>query len=239
MSLPKLNEIKYEIELPVSKKKITVRPWLVKEEKALMIAKESGKPNEVADAIVNILKACSYGEDVEKLPMVDIEYMLLMVKSYSAGEMTTVNIRCNHSKEGVRCGHISEVDVDLHKEISMTADEMPNPEIALTDTISIHMRPPKFEAFRTLLKDQTVTEMSFETMASSIEYVINDGEIIRDFTAQEISEFFEGFTKKQLDSVKKYISGLPKLQVKHTFKCPNCGTVDDFVLENLFNFFTD
>lgn len=237
MSLPKLNDIKYDIELPISKKKIQVRPWLVREEKALLVAKESENPDEVAGAIINILRACSFDEDVENMAMVDVEYLLLMVKSFSSGEMSEINIRCNNKVKDKQCGHIAAVEIDLQKETSLTDSKEVDPKIKLTDTIGVVMHPPRFSAFRALLKGKSLAEISFDTMAASIDYVWNDDEIIKDFSPEELSDFFENFNEDQLDKITKYLGSIPRLQVKHDYKCGGCGYKGQFVLENLFNFF--
>jgi len=237
--LPKLNAIKYELELPISKRSITVRPWLVGEEKALMIAKESKNPQEIANAIVNILTNCAFGENIEALPIVDVEYLLLMVKSYSNGEVTSVNIRCNNRVDDKPCGHIEEVDIDLHKEMSLSETERVDPNIQLTKTVGVTMVPPKFGSFRALLKDKTMTEITFETLAAAIHHVWNGDEIIDSFTPEELMDFVDNFTSDQLKKITAYLKSIPKLQVKHDYTCKKCGYKGEFVLENLFNFFTD
>ena len=229
MALPALNEITYEIKLPISKKTVTIRPWLMREEKALL----------VANAVVTILRNCSFDTDVERLPLLDVEYMLLHAKAYSAGEIVPIHIQCKNNVDGKPCNHIGEVDVDILKELVITTpDEKMDNRIQLTDNIGVVMRSPTFAVFKSLLQKQNLPEVSFEMMAASIDHVwMGKDEIIKDFTAQEVAEWLDNFNQKQLSQVAAYVRNLPKLQVKHNYKCKKCGFKGEFILENLFNFF--
>ena len=116
-------------------------------------------------------------------------------------------------------------------------DKKIDPLIKLTDDISLMMHPPTFQMFKNLLDDKTLTEMSFQAMAESIDYIIHGEQSIKDFTQEEVVDFFDNMTPDQLRKISDYIENLPKLVIEKKFKCSKCGYKETFNMENLLNFF--
>jgi hypothetical protein len=146
MALPKLEVPTYELELPLSKKYIKFRPYLVKEQKSLMMAMESSDAKTIQHNVREILNVCTLNKDVniDELPIIDIEYYFLQLRAKSVGEIADSKYRCNNEVEDKVCGNIMEAKIDL-TEILPVQEEYVEPEIQLNDQISIRMKYPPFK----------------------------------------------------------------------------------------------
>lgn len=239
MNLPQLNAVKYEVSLPVSKRTVEVRPWLISEEKALLIAKESEKPEEIAYAVLNILKQCTFDEDIEHMPIADVEWILLNAKAYSSGEMTNLLLRCQRKgDDGEKCSGTTPVEIDLQKEANIDDFKFDfDKTVKLTDTISVTLKSPNFGIFKKLLTSDSFAENTFQTIASAIDYITDDDEVIKNFTLDDAIKFIESMNEKQLKDVTAVLNKFPKLMVSHDYKCSKCGKKNNFKVRNFFNFF--
>lgn len=256
MTLPVINvDLRYKVKLPISGQALEVRPYLVKEEKILLTAMESEDKKEVANAVHTILSNCTFGYDVNSLPLLDVEYLMLKLKMYSAGEVVTVHVKCNNKvtlptlnpdtgeptgeEEERKCGHITDIDVDLEEQLIVDTSEMISPDIPLTNTVSVSLRPPVFDMFEEVVQSDSNAEISFEILASCLDFITDEDEIIRDFTADEAQEFLGNLNKKQLKAIKSYLESIPELTIKQDYKCEQCGYEQQLVLRNFFDFFID
>ena len=238
MPLPKISTPTYEMVLPSSNKKIKYRPFLVKEEKVLILAMESQDTATVANAVKDVLKNCilSRGIKVEKLSTFDIEYLFLNIRGKSVGEAIEVMVTCpDDGKTQVP----TSINID---EIKVIIDDDHQRDIKLDDTYSLRMRYPSLDEF---VKNNFATasdisvDDTFDLIASCIDQVYSEEEswAAADCTQKELSQFVESLNSNQFKEVEKFFDTMPKLS--HTVKVinPNTKKENEVVLEGLQNFF--
>lgn len=240
MALPKLEVPTYELELPLSKKKIKYRPYLVKEQKALMMALESSDAKTIQHNVREILTVCTLSKDVDidELPIVDIEYYFLQLRAKSVSEISESKYRCNNEVDDKVCGNIMEAKIDL-TEIQPVQEEYVDPEIKLTDTITIKMKYPPFKLVKDSIDMDNITEVTFNMLAQSIEYVY-DGEqfhYAKEVPVEELVEFIEQLNQEQFEKLEKFFNSIPKLSKKIDMTCSKCGFEHHLDVEGLESFF--
>lgn len=240
MALPKLEVPTYELELPLSEKKIKYRPYLVKEQKALMMALESSDAKTIQHNVREILTVCTLSKDVDidELPIVDIEYYFLQLRAKSVSEISESKYRCNNEVDDKVCGNIMEAKIDL-TEIQPVQEEYVDPEIKLTDTITIKMKYPPFKLVKDSIDMDNITEVTFNMLAQSIEYVY-DGEqfhYAKEVPMQELVEFIEQLNQEQFEKLEKFFNSIPKLSKKIDMTCSKCGFEHHLDVEGLESFF--
>jgi len=236
MALPKLTTPTYELEIPSTDEKIKYRPFLVREEKILLIALESGESKDIITAIKDIVTECTYGKiDLGKMPMFDVEYVFLQIRSKSVGEVSTLKLLCPDDKETY-----VNVDIDL-SEIMVQVDKGHNPKIELTDEMGMIMTYPSIDSLSaTGVTDITADNMLDVIGACILQIYDKKGEEVfetKDQTKKEISEFVESLNTKQFQEVQKFFDTMPKL--KHTVEVENPKTKvkSKIVLQGLNDFF--
>jgi hypothetical protein len=240
MALPKLEVPTYELELPLSKKKIKYRPYLVKEQKALMMALESSDAETIQHNVREILTVCTLSEDVDidELPIVDIEYYLLQLRAKSISEISESKYRCNNEVDDKVCGNIMEAKIDL-TEIQPVQEEYVDPEIQLTEKITVKMKYPPFKLIKDSVDMDNITEVTFNMLAQSIEYVY-DGEqfhYAEEVPVEELVEFIEQLSQEQFEKLEKFFNSIPKLFKKIDITCSKCGFEHHLDVEGLESFF--
>jgi hypothetical protein len=240
MALPKIDVPTYEIELPVSKKKVKYRPFLVKEQKNLMMAMESSDTKSIQQTIGDILNNCTLTEGVviDRLPIIDIEYYFINLRAKSVGEIVESRYRCNNEVDGKECGNIMEKDIDI-TQIKVNVNETINPEIQLTDKISIKLKYPDFGVVADSLKYQNVNDITFNMIAESIEWIFDGEQMYPGHEAQpgEMLEFVEGMNQEQFSKVEKFFENLPTLKETIEIDCSKCGFHHSIDVEGLESFF--
>jgi hypothetical protein len=240
MALPKIDIPTYEIELPISKKKIKYRPFLVKEQRNLLMAIESNESSTIQQNIKDILYNCTLteGVDVEKLPILDVEYYFINLRAKSVGEVVESNYRCNNEVDDVVCGNRMKADInllDIKPDLSTAVD----PEIQLTPQITIKMKYPEFGNVKESLDIDNLTDITFNMIANSVEYIY-DGEqfyYAREAEPGEMLEFIEQLNQEQFDKVENFFNNLPRMTKNVQMKCGKCGFDHTIEVEGLENFF--
>jgi len=240
MPLPKINTPTYELTLPSIGKKIKYRPFLVREEKILIMALESEDMVQITNAIIQILSDCiiSKGVDVTKLATFDIEYLFLNVRAKSVGETVDVSITCpDDNKTAVEMNiNIDAIRVQKTKGHKNT--------IKLDDQYSIKLKYPSFNEFiQTNFEsgeNESDVNKSLNMISSCIEMVYDEEESwdASDSTKEELEEFVEQLNSKQFKEVEKFFETMPKLSHKVKVKNPTTGVNSEVVLEGLASFFT-
>lgn len=240
MALPKLDVPTYEIELPVSKKKIKYRPFLVKEQKNLLMAIESNESTTIQQNVKDILYNCTITEgiNIDKLPIIDVEFYFVNLRAKSVGETVESRYKCNNEVDGKECGNIMEKDINL-LELKVQMDSTVNPEIQLTNKVSIKMKYPEFGMVQDSLKFDDITDITFNMIANSIEYIYDGEQFYYGHEAQpgEMLEFVEGMNQEQFAKVEEFFSKLPKLKETIDLTCSKCGFQHKIDVEGLENFF--
>ena len=240
MPLPKISTPTYELELPSTEKTIKYRPFLVKEEKVLILALESEDTKQITTAIKQVLKDCilTKGIKVEELPTFDIEYIFLNVRGKSIGEAIELIVTC--SDDG-----ITEVPVKIYvDEIKVQKDPEHKQEIKLDENLVLKMKYPSLDQF---IKnnfdfksaDKSAIDKSFDIITSCIDMVYSADETwaAADCTKKELVEWVETFNTSQFKEIENFFNTMPKLS--HTFKVknPKTGVESEVTLEGLTSFF--
>jgi len=237
MALPKLTTPTYELEIPSTDEKISYRPFLVKEEKILLMAMESGKSEDIINSVKTIVSECTFNKlNVETLPMFDVEYLFLNVRAKSVGEISKIKILCpDDNKTYVT------TEVDLTK-VNVEIGENHTNKIELQDEMGIIMTYPTLESFREIGLDAKIkAENMLDLIGACILQIYEqNGEKVydaKDQTKKELNEFVESMNTKQFQDVQKFFDSMPKL--KHTIKVKNPKTkkTSDVVLSGLNDFF--
>ena len=239
MPLPKIATPTHELVLPSTGKKIKYRPFLVKEEKILILALESENQKQITDAIKSTLKSCieTKGVKVDDLPTFDIEYIFLNIRGKSVGESLDVMITCPDDGETTVESkiYIDEIKVEKQKDHSR--------DIKLDDTLTLRMKYPSLNQFIQTNFDFSNKEISFQDsmdiIASCIDVVFNLDEswAASDCTKKELNSWLEGLNSSQFKEVEKFFDTMPKL--RHTVKVtnPNTKVESEVTLEGLTSFF--
>ena len=229
MPLPKLNTPVYEAILPSTDKVIKFRPFLVKEEKVLLTAMEDGSQTALMNAIKIIIKNCIQGEiNVDRLPLFDIEYLFLKLRSKSIGEVSEIGLKC--TTEGCDC--VTQLSVNLD-EIEVTKPEGHNRKIMISDEIGVMMTYPVMKT------EGIVEEDGMAIVKDCIEMIFtNDETHERDsFSSKELDEFIDSMDSKQFAMIKEFFDTMPKLQHTMNYKCVKCGEDKEVTLQGLESFF--
>lgn len=241
MPLPKISTPTYELELPSTGKSIKYRPFLVKEEKILILALESQDIKQITLAIKQVLKDCiiTKGIKIEDLPSFDIEYIFLNVRGKSVGEAIDLVVTC--SDDGT-----TEVPVKVYvDEINVQKDSEHTTEIKLDDDIVVKMKYPSLDQFIKNNFDFSVQESastidkSFDIISSCIEAIFTAEEswAASDCTKKELVEFIESMNSSQFKKIEQFFETMPKLSHTFTVKNPKTGVENTVTLEGLTSFF--
>ena len=246
MSIPKLSTPLYETVCP-SGLKVSFRPFLVKEEKLLMIAMQSDETATILNSAKLVLKNCVgviSGIDIDKLPLFDVEFLFLNLRARSIGEIVNLKYRCNqkvidaNTNEPVVCGTISEYTVNL-LDIKPTFGAGHTKYIQLTDAIGITLRYPTFKSFRGIAKKDLPAEEAFAFLVDCIES-INDADhvvLTKDEKVEDVAAFVDDMNKQQVEKMDAFFDTMPKIEKAIQFKCPKCLYGEEIVVKGLDNFF--
>ena len=237
MALPKLNVPVYEAVLPSTEKVIKYRPFLVKEEKLLLTAQESGE-EAVFPAVKQIIRNCVQGEiDVDSMPLFDIEYVFLRLRAKSVGEEVTLGLKpwgCPQN-DGELCKFTTEVSVNL-EEIKCVKDKTHTSKIMLDNKIGIMMKYPDISHLNI---GGSENEMGLKVIKKCINMIFTEEETHeRDsFTDKELDEFIDSLNTKQMEQIKNFFDTMPVL--KHTVKytCKTCDEEKETTIQGLQSFF--
>ena len=239
MALPKLNSPTYQLELPSTGKKIKYRPFLVKEQKILMMAQESKDEHEVLNAMTSLVNDCTFGKiDATNSPMFDVEYIFLRIRAKSVGEVSTLEY--GHTDgvnyDGVKCDHITELKVNL-EDIKAEKLEGHTDEVRISEQLYVKMKYPSLMELSALdFADQESTD-EFKLVANCIDYVFDDNETYEADTEQEKISFVESMNTKQMTELGKFFDTMPRIRHEIPYTCEGCGQEDVLKLEGLSDFF--
>ena len=238
MPLPKIATPTYELELPSTGQSIKYRPFLVKEEKVLVIALESEDNKQITTAIKAVLKSCilNKGVKVESLPTFDIEYLFLNIRGKSVGEELEVNVICPDDGE-------TTVPVVINlDEIEVQKDENHSNKIKIDDSIMMELKYPSLDQFiknNFDFNDKNAMDQSFDLIASCIDKVYTEDEVwaTADCTKKEVKEFLESMNSQQFKEIEAFFETMPKLSHTINVTNPNTKVESEVTLEGLASFF--
>lgn len=239
MALPKIDVPVYQLELPLSKKVVKFRPFLVKEQKNLLMALEADDVDTIERNIKQVLVNCTLSEDIDigQLPIVDVEYYFLNLRARSVGEVVELKYRCNNDIDGKECGNVMETSLNI---LDLKVD-MPenNDEIQITDKIVVKMKYPQFESIKNNSNTEDLGDLALGMIIDSIEYIY-DGEQFynsSEVDRSELLQFVEQLNQTQFNKLEQFFEKLPTIEKTIQLKCGKCGFEHTITVEGLESFF--
>ena len=236
MALPKLTTPTYELEIPSTDEKIKYRPFLVKEEKILMMALESKSSGDITQAVKDIVSECTFNKvNIDLMPMFDVEYIFLNIRSKSVGEVSKLKILCPDDKKTY-----ADVELDLNK-VNVQVGEDHTNKIELGNGMGMIMKYPSIDSF----KDSGIRDINASNMLEVISTCIlqifeEEGKKVydpKDQTKKELTDFIEQLNTKQFKDVQKFFDTMPKLKHEITVKNPKTKVESKITLSGLNDFF--
>lgn len=236
MALPKLNDVpKYELVIPSTGKTVSFRPFLVKEQKVLLMALESQDEKQVLNAIVSTITSCLYDNiRFDSLTTFDIEYLFTQIRAKSVGEKSTVNLKC------MECEELNEVIIPLDDiKVNMgNVDKI----IKINDKFSIEMKYPKYSAILLAPEEKqgdSFTEAIYEMAVMCLGYLITEEERINfdDEPRESIDGFLENLTANQFEQIMEFVNNIPKLTHDVEYTCDKCNHDNKITLQGIQDFF--
>jgi hypothetical protein len=237
MALPRLNDVpEYELTVPSTGHSVGFRPFLVKEQKVLMISYESKDVKQILKAVLNCIQACVKNIDVGKLATFDVDYIFTQIRSKSVGETNDVIMKCTN------CGHENKLTINLN-EINIDVEKK-DMTIELNDTYTLKMKYPTYTDIigdRVLLNDKrTQTEQLLATLRNCMEAIQTEEEnvILKDETIEEIDDFISSLNDEQYGKIADFVSNVPSMKYQKKFNCEKCEKENTLVVEGLQDFFS-
>ena len=234
MALPTMDLPTYDLVVPSNKKKIKFRPFLVKEEKVLLMALETDNEKNIKNAVYDLLKACITTRiKLESLATFDLEYIFLNIRAVSVGEIVQMNITCQDDEK-------TEVKYNLNlTDVKVTFPEGHENKIMLTDNTGVIMKYPSFDGF---IESQFTENKDFDVIkviAESIDQIFQEEEVFDESTTskKEFIQFVESLTNSQLEKIQAFFETSPRLEHKFKVTNPNTGVESDYTLRGLQSFF--
>jgi len=232
MSLPKLLAPEFGAKIPSTGQEIRYRPFLVKEEKILLMAMEGNDQKEITKSVVKLLDSCilTDGIDASKLATFDVEYLFLKLRGKSVGEV--VNLKIGHPDES-ECSHKSDIQINLDDIV--VEGEMRKNVIKITDDIGVKVRYPSLSDLSDIDTENQADLMRI--IVRCIDQVFDEENVYSDFSEDEMSEWVDGLSQQQFQEITKFFEDMPKLSHEVKWTCKECGKEDSVRLEGLQSFF--
>ena len=236
MVLPKVVLPTYELVIPSNGKKLKYRPFVVKEEKLLLLSLESQDEKEIEKSVKALLKGCIQSRvKLEDLAMFDLEYIFLQIRAVSVGEIVQMNVTCKDDNK-------TQVKYTLNlSEVEVTKPEGSEPKIMLTDEMGVVMKYPAWNEFvgGSVMGKTPTADGIVEIVAGCIDQIFDKEDVYDSSTTtkKEFIQFIEGLTNTQFEKIQSFFENIPKLEHKFTVKNPNTGVDSEFTINGLTNFF--
>jgi|TARA_R110002124_G_scaffold274181_2_gene443954 hypothetical protein len=235
MAIPTFKSLTYETEL-ADGTSVKYRPYVVKEERQLLIALENGDEVIIGRAIQAIIDACTFGKlNVGKLPVYDIEHIFIKMRSKSVGEKIKFNAKCS------KCEGQNEHEIDLDHVSTGTINPNNNPRIMISEDMGMQLRPPSYNmVLEAAGSGMTAVESLYETIISCVDKIFDGDEIFEcnKEPREEVAAFVESLPYEYFNKIKEYIETLPKISYTMEYDCTSCNEHNNTKLEGLSNFFT-
>jgi hypothetical protein len=240
MALPKIDTPIYDLTLPLSNKQIRFRPFLVKEQKNLLMAMEADDKDSIEKNVKQVLTNCTITEgiNIEKLPVIDVEYYFLNLRARSVGELIENSYKCNNEVNGEICNNVMKTSLNI-LDIKVEMPENDKSLIQLTDDITIKLRYPEYSVLKKITQMDNVSDVAFEMIAECVDYIY-DGEQYyygNEVSQKEMVEFIENLNQQQFQKIEEFFSDMPKLEKKIEIKCSKCSFQHNIDVQGLENFF--
>lgn len=232
MALPKLENPTYEMVQPSTGETVKFRPFLVKEQKILMMAQDAGTDTQMSDAMCALIKECTFNAipNPEDIPSFDVEYMFLQIRAKSVGDEIELQITCEDDGTTVVPYTINLQDIQIEKSDNHTNTVM------VTDNIGLTMKYPTLRHLKKYTGKIDAVKTTFGVISDCLENIFDDDQVYEEMSRKELDEFIESMNTDQFAEVQKFFDGIPKL--RHTIKVvnPNTKVENEMVLEGLQSF---
>lgn len=240
MALPILECPTYTCKLPTTNKEVKFRPFLVKEEKILLIAAmDEDNKDVILNAMEEMVDNCTFKQlDIKTLPAVDLEYLFLQIQRKSKGDTLDLQQKCQHTLEdGKVCGHTNNIVLDLSK-CEFIKDKDFTTKVLLTDKVGVKFKTPSLRDKSEYEKAVLTGDSSeiFNSLINFVEYIFEGDTLHKDFTKDEFGMFIETLTAEQFKKFEDYFTKLPKLEIKLHTKCVKCGHEEDVTVSGIQDF---
>lgn len=236
--LPKIDQPYYSLTLPISKLEVHYRPFLVKEEKILLLALDSKMPKDLMDAVRQILINCIQETHlVDSMNILDAMFLMLRIRSASRGNVIhNVTLRCLNKVDGKTCNHKQEIELDLND--AKLSHPIPENRISITDKIGMIMKVPDLSVFELYLQDIT-PEVNDKLVLSYTESIYDENMVykLKDVTPEEFGQWLDKLQDTQFDQIESFIMNQPKIVVEYPFHCDMCGHEEVKQIDRLLDFF--
>lgn len=225
--LPKIDLPIFDLTIPSTGKVIKVRPFIVKEEKLLLMAVESGDDREIINVSKQVINNCiiSGKADVETLPFFDVDYIFITLRAKSVGESIDLKFTCNNETENGPCNNVFPAKLDISKYELRKNEEIKNP-VVLGGGMTFKMKYPTYEEMKIILENDSDFDKKIKIIVNSIESIQNKDKIYsakKDMTKQELEEFVTGLTKAQYSKLEEFVDNFPYFVVVADATCDKCG----------------
>ena len=235
MALPQVNSSKYSTKLPSTNETIEFRPYLVKEEKILMIALETKDQKQIIRAMQDVIRACVFTKiDFSKLTTFDIEWMFLQLRAKSVGEKIDLKLKCT------ACETVNDMLFDLEKAFIDDSKKQDSNVIKLSDTIGVTLKYPSVDDVSSLKQDAETMDGALEIMAKSVINIFDEDNVYdtKDEGLAEVIKFLENLNSGQFKKLSDFFGAVPMVKADIEYKCKSCGEENKIELKGIQNFFT-
>jgi T4 bacteriophage base plate protein len=240
MSLPKIVTPTYTVTLPSNGKSVRIRPFLVKEEKLLLIAVQTKDTNEIINATKQVVNNCLVDNDVnvDSLPFFDVDYLITALRAKSISETVPIRFTCNNIVEESTCGNVFSIDIDISK-ATILKDDSISSEIWLSGDTGVRMKYPKYSVVKTIMENETDLDKLIRIICASIDSIFDKKEVYstKDMSKEEVQEFVEGLTKTQFAKLENFVANFPEFECKLTHTCEKCKYEHNIRYNNFDSFF--
>lgn len=238
MALPIQNAVTYSLKIPSTGQQIQYRPFLIKDEKNLLIAQQSEDPKVMVDSLKEVIKNCVKDDiDIHALATFDIEYMFTQIRAKSVGEQVDLHMKCDKCVDDEKA--ITKVSIDI-TQLEVDIPENHNNKINLFDDVGIVMKYPSFDIIGDLSNlDENNVDQMFDLVIKCIDSIYNSTEIFhaKEQTRDEMIEFLNNLSSEQFGKIQSFFESMPKLSKTIEYDCPVCQTHHKKVIEGMQNFF--
>jgi len=235
--LPKIDLPIYEMKIPSTGKIVRVRPFVVKEEKMLLMALESKNPTDITLTVRQVINNCIQDDiDIDKLPFFDIDYIFVFLRAKSVGESVNLDLTCNNYVDGKLCGNVFSTEMDISKiEI---IDKKINSDIRLTTKTGVKMKYPSYDIMRKL-EELSDVDKKTEVIIASIDYIYDDKGMYKhtDYSKEELKEFVENLTEENYRKLEEWTDNFPLVTALLEAKCNKCGFEHKVRYSDFIDFF--
>lgn len=244
MKLPKFDLPIHEMTVPSTGKKLKFRPFLVKEQKLLMMALESGEKQDILNAIKQCVENCvqTRGFKIDNFASFDLEYFFIQLRAKSVGEVIKARYTCENivqKEDGEKpCGHVISVDLNL-MDVKVDIDVNNSKKIMFNETTGIMMKYPSIHVAEILMNSNNGIDFAFDFMIDCIDYIFDKDNVYpaKDLEKQDLREYLENLEQRNFRKIEEFFENLPQIKNSVNTSCPKCGYEHNIVVEGLQSFF--